>query len=218
MADREAVQSQYVNTAAKRGLTYSVATLGASSGAVWLAHTHIPRFRTSLGVSGKVALAISPAFAVFNLLSELTLSDARKRPWAYDLPDAEGNRTFAPPELQRRNVVAELGPHHRAANYVYDHPYYMLAGIGVPTVGGLFYSQAGHEHLKLSQKIMHTRVWGQGCVLGALMSLMFFRDYMERNGRYQVDEDRAAEQEYRARGAEWEAQELIREAKALYGR
>ena len=35
-------------------------------------------------------------------------------------------------------------------------------------------------------------------MFGALMSLMFFRDYMERNGRYQVDEDRAAEQEARA--------------------
>ena len=65
---------------------------------------------------------------------------------------------------------------------------------------------------------MHTRVWGQGSILVMLTAIMCFRDYMERNGRFQIDEERDTELEYRKRGVEWEARELIREANAIYER
>lgn len=208
--------------AALGGLESSLATLAVSGGSVFLANRFSPHFRSSLGISGKVALALSPALGVFFLKSELILADAKRNPAAYDLPDADGNRKrHAQPEtLIGRNIVSanKLGLHHRAANYAYDHPYYLLAATGLPIVGGFFYSQAGHDHLKLSQKIMHTRVWGQGSILVMLTAIMCFRDYMERNGRFQIDEERDTELEYRKRGVEWEARELIREANAIYER
>lgn len=232
--------------AALGGLESSLATLAVSGGSVFLANRFSPHFRSSLGISGKVALALSPALGVFFLKSELILADAKRNPAAYDLPDADGNRKrHAQPEtLIGRNIVSanKLGLHHRAANYAYDHPYYLLAATGLPIVGGFFYSQAGRkefsilyvinlqhsllfrptlhtdDHLKLSQKIMHTRVWGQGSILVMLTAIMCFRDYMERNGRFQIDEERDTELEYRKRGVEWEARELIREANAIYER
>ncbi|CAN0084874.1 unnamed protein product [Heterosigma akashiwo] len=38
------------------------------------------------------------------------------------------------------------------------------------------------SHLALSQKIMHTRVYGQGVVITVLLGTMIFRDMMDRRG------------------------------------
>mmetsp|Transcript_22706 Transcript_22706/g.59282 ORF Transcript_22706/g.59282 Transcript_22706/m.59282 type:complete len:110 (-) Transcript_22706:24-353(-) len=74
--------------------------------------------------------------------------------------------------------------HHMLANFMYDHPFHLLVASSLPVVGSIFLTQKDHAHLKLSQKIMHTRVLGQLSVLGILLSVMFFRDYMDRNGRF----------------------------------
>jgi len=40
----------------------------------------------------------------------------------------------------------------------YDHPFHLLVASSLPVVGSIFLTQKDHAHLKLSQKIMHTRV------------------------------------------------------------
>ena len=90
--NKTSVSSEYVKVAALGGLESSLATLAMSGGSVFLADHFFPHFRSSFGISGKVALAISPALGVFFLKSELILADAKRNPAAYDLPDADGNR------------------------------------------------------------------------------------------------------------------------------
>lgn len=61
--------------------------------------------------------------------------------------------------------------------------------MGVPTVGAILYSTRHETHLKLSQKIMHTRVLGQMSVLTMLVFVMGFREYMRLHGGVFVDEN-----------------------------
>jgi len=101
-----------------------VATLAASSSAIYAANTFLPKFRTSLGVSGKVALAISPAVGAYFLTSELTLFDAKRNPANYgihvDGASSPSSGGLPPPSAQ---VVSKLSAHHRVANWVYYNPF-----------------------------------------------------------------------------------------------
>ena len=83
-------------------------------------------------------------------------------------------------------VVAgdRLGIHHQAANYWQEHPFKILAGVSIPAVGYIFYGRSGQQHLQLQSKLMHTRVFGQFAVITMLLSLMGFKEYMDRNGKF----------------------------------
>ena len=78
----------------------------------------------------------------------------------------------------------QLGLHHKIANYWQANPFKILAIVGVPAVGYIFYGRSGQQHLQTSLKIMHTRVMGQFSIIGILLGLMGFKEYMDRNGRF----------------------------------
>merc|ERR1712137_1436274 len=52
-----------------------------------------------------------------------------------------------------------------------------------------FYGRSGQQHLQLQSKLMHTRVFGQFAVITMLLSLMGFKEYMDRNGKYITEAD-----------------------------
>ncbi|KAL7576236.1 hypothetical protein ACA910_013716 [Epithemia clementina (nom. ined.)] len=85
--------------------------------------------------------------------------------------------------------VDELGPHHRLANYVSAHPIKSLGAVAVPAVGLILYGQAGQQHLPGSIKILHTRIIGQFTTVALLLSIMGFKDYMNRNGNFITEGD-----------------------------
>lgn len=95
-----------------------------------------------------------------------------------------------------------LGVHHKIANFWQENPFKILAGIGIPTVLYIFKGRDGQQHLQTQMKIMHTRVIGQFAVLSMLLSLMGFKEYMDRTGKFITEaeaEDRVAQmQESRA--------------------
>jgi hypothetical protein len=78
-----------------------------------------------------------------------------------------------------------LGVAQRVANFWQEHPFQILIGLGLPAVGAIFMKRrAGNSSLMLSQQLMQTRVMGQFTVLAFLMSLMGFKEYMDRQGTY----------------------------------
>mmetsp|Transcript_10730 Transcript_10730/g.17778 ORF Transcript_10730/g.17778 Transcript_10730/m.17778 type:complete len:306 (+) Transcript_10730:167-1084(+) len=83
-----------------------------------------------------------------------------------------------------------LGPHHRVANFWQENPVKVLALMAVPAVGYIYYGRTGKDHLQLQMKIMHTRVMGQFAVITMLLSLMGFKEYMDRQGKF-ITEDEA---------------------------
>ena len=78
----------------------------------------------------------------------------------------------------------KLMPWHHAANFWQDHPFQILMGVGLPAVGYIFHKVNTGKEIMLSQKIMQTRVVGQFTVLVFLLSLMGFKEYMDRNGTF----------------------------------
>ena len=83
-----------------------------------------------------------------------------------------------------RVVDGNLGPHHRVANFFQENPFKLLAAVGVPTVYYIFKGREGQKHLQTQMKIMHTRVFGQFAVITMLLSLMGFKEYMDRSGKF----------------------------------
>lgn len=81
-----------------------------------------------------------------------------------------------------KNKVSKLSMSHQIANWAYDNPFKLLGVTCLPVVGTMFYSQTGDAktHLKLSQKVMHTRLFSQFTILSMLLGLMAFRDYMDK--------------------------------------
>lgn len=82
-----------------------------------------------------------------------------------------------------------LGFHHKIANFWQENPFKILAAIGVPTVLYIFKGRDGQQHLQTQMKIMHTRVIGQFAVISMLLSLMSFKEYMDRSGKFITEGD-----------------------------
>jgi len=207
--------NQCIAIATKKGMEQTVIVGLVSTAAVTYFNQVSPRFRNSMGISGKVATVMSPIVGAFFLVSELTLHDVKQHPENYGL-SRDGAVVVKPVNKESPNVLkGSLAPHHRAMNWAYDHPFHLLAACAVPLVGSIYFGQSGHEHLKLSQKIMHTRVLGQASVVSMLLAVMFFRDYMERHGRFKSLEEIEAEKTMVFHTDQDEAQELIKEAEAF---
>lgn len=86
-------------------------------------------------------------------------------------------------------VVDYLGPQHKVANYFQENPFKLLAAVGVPTVYFIFKGREGQKHLQMQSMLMHTRVFGQFAVITMLLSLMGFKEYMDRSGRFVTETD-----------------------------
>lgn len=67
--------------------------------------------------------------------------------------------------------------------------------MGVPAVAGILYSMRNEGNLKLSQKLMHTRVYGQMTVVSMLVGTMMFQELMRRNGGVFVAASEEGEEE-----------------------
>lgn len=76
-----------------------------------------------------------------------------------------------------------------AANYVAENPIKVLAAVAVPSAAAIFYGRTGKEHLSFSVKLMHTRVFGQFATISLLLTVVGFKEFMDRNGKYITEAD-----------------------------
>lgn len=173
----EAARKIITQAATQRGIKFAAVNAIVAAAAVYTANQHWPAFRNRLGVSGKWALVVMTGLASFTFESEQTVTDAARNPEKY-LRQLQGGEQVM---VQKKS---RLGVHHRLANHVYDHPYQTLATVGLPVVGGIFAYQNMNAAINTSQKIMHTRIYGQSAVVCMLLSSMAFHDYMAKRGRF----------------------------------
>ncbi|OQR88286.1 hypothetical protein ACHHYP_06982 [Achlya hypogyna] len=153
----------------------SAATMGA---VVYAANQTSATFRNRLGLSGKLGFVAMAGLAGFFIAGEQDLLKGSRNPDAYIA------------ELEGKTVVAEtkrssLGLHHRLANYVYDNPFRSLALTAAPLVGVIYLDQRRNANIQFSQKIMHTRIYGQGACVVLLLSTMAFHDWMSKRGHFE---------------------------------
>jgi len=169
-ANQEKKQEAVRNEAAMEGMKAFLSCGLVSSAMVLAANKYSPTFRKYFNISGKVALGITPPVFCFSLRSEQSVISAIRNP--DQVKSLSG-------EIPKHS---SLLLHHKVANYAYEHPFQLVLGLAIPSYGTLFYLTNKGEHLAFSQKVMHTRVYGQGLVISILLGTMLFRDYMEKRG------------------------------------
>ena len=172
----------------RSGLLSSLGAGVASGALVAAANTFSPRFRGALGVSGKTALIVTPTAGAFFLSSQLAINGATK-----DGGTSIGGATGA----AQAATVSSLPLWCRAANQLYENPFKTIMAICVPAYGALFYHESTHPataHMLLSQRLIHTRVYGQAIAVGTAVAVFAFSKTMDGEGAYRVVEGKVGRQ------------------------
>lgn len=170
------IEKLVLSEAKREGALVAGYSLATSGSAVLAANTWSPTFRSRLGVSGKFALVVMPTLGLTALAIEQFIVGAKRDKQTF-LDNYLGY------EVRKESAAkshAKLALWKRAANTVYEYPYYTLGLTGTAAVGTVFSLQP--KQLSLQQKILHSRVMGQMSVLGILCGVMGFMDFMRRRG------------------------------------
>lgn len=175
------------SVATQNGIISAIGAAAVSGAAVLIANRVSPQFRTYLGISGKAALVVTPTAGAFFLKSHLTIGEAHRDPQGFvSAQAAEETARRAHSSPQDR-----LSTWQTAANAVYNHPFKTIMGIAAPIYGALFYRESTHpatSHMPLSQRLIHTRVYGQMVAVLSTVSVMAFAKGMEGSGGvYRID-------------------------------
>jgi hypothetical protein len=186
LTDKEGAErkSRILSIAFGEALKYTTMTTLAATAATLAATYRYKNFKQFTSTSIKLAIPTMVMLGSFSYFYETTVTDCLHRPERWGLTN----------EVIKQGKVTSMPFHHRIMNAVYDSPFYLVAGLGFPLAGGIFYQQMQNTHLTFSQKIMHSRVFAQGGILFILLSTMMFREYMNQRGRFpEHDEDQETE-------------------------
>jgi hypothetical protein len=133
-----------------------------------------PQFKKLTQISIKVAIPTMIGLGLFSLKHEHAVHRLKREPHLAGLTDSE----------IVKGKITDMPIHHIAANAMYDHPFALLAGLGLPFAGYILNDQMKLTHLKVSQRVMHSRVFAQGGILCMLLATMGFRGWMDKRGRF----------------------------------
>ena len=134
--------------------------LHSSLGAVYLMNELSPKFRGALGISGKLALVVTPTAGAFFLRSHLAGHET-----AAPDPDFLAAKPDAPAS-QPSTPQHSLAAWQQAANFIYYNPFKLIGAISIPLYGLCILPRvdAGvREHAALSALNAHARVRPDDC-------------------------------------------------------
>jgi hypothetical protein len=175
-------QVAHITGVAQRNGTIASAVTGAvCSAAVLAANALSPRFRNALGVSGKVALVVTPTAGAFWVKSFLTVGDAQRDPEEF----MAARRPSGHAAPASANGQQQLSAAQQLANTVYTHPFKTILSIASPLYAYIFYKESTNPQTKmmpLSQRIIHTRVYGQMVAVLSTVAVMGFTETMRSSG------------------------------------
>lgn len=179
--DKESAErkSRILSIAFGEAIKYTAMTTLAASAATIAAVYRFKNFKKNTSISIKLSIPVMVLLGSFVFIYERTVTDCLHRPERWGLTD----------DVIKQGKITRMPFHHRILNAVYDSPFYLVAGLGLPLAGGIFYNQMQNTHLTFSQKVMHSRVFAQGGVLCILLSTMMFREYMNQRGRFPEPDD-----------------------------
>ena len=169
----------YANFAYNEGAKYALGTLAVVSFATAAANKSFAKFNRFMSVSAKVSIPIMTAIAVGSYRFETVAHDVQLYPGRYG---------FGPADVVPIHH-SKMPWHHRLLNHLYDHPFRIIAGLGIPFGAYILHEQMQLQHLQFSQRLLHSRVIIQFGVLSILVTTMGFKTFMDSRGRYQEPED-----------------------------
>jgi hypothetical protein len=181
--EREAKREKILSIAAVESVKYAAMAFAAVGAATVIAAKTNAKFNRITSISAKASFPVMAGMGTFSIVYEKTVNEAQRFPERYGITGA----------TVVENKRASMPIHHKFINYLYDHPFQLVAALGIPFAGMILKEQLPLKHLTLSQKIMHSRVLAQGGIIIILLSTMAFREYMDRHGRFPGDEDEQEE-------------------------
>jgi hypothetical protein len=155
------------------GLTWGLSAAVAGFVGVSVLSFTNPKFR-ALQISTRVSAPAMLTLGFFSLKYEHAVSRLRRE------ADREG---LSNADIQKGHV-STMPVHHMMMNMLYDHPFGLILGVGLPFAGTVFYKQMQLKHITVSQRVMHSRVFAQGGILAIALTTMAFREWMDRRGRF----------------------------------
>jgi hypothetical protein len=166
-------KERVLSMAMGEGLSWGIGAAAIGTAGIALLSYTNPRFQ-KLRISTKASIPTMMGLGAFSLNYELAVFRLKRN------PDKEGLSTSD----IKKGTVSVLPMHHRFANMMYDHPFGLIVGMGIPIAGFILNSQLKLKHITFSQRIMHSRVFAQGSILVMALSIMSFREWMDRRGRF----------------------------------
>lgn len=167
--DREA----YANYATGVGAKYAIGTAAVVGLATLAAHRTIPKFNRFMSVSAKTSLPLMAGIGVGSYKFETAAHDVQLNPGKYGF----GPAAVAAPK-------SKMPLHHQLMNSLYEHPFRIIAALGIPFGGYILNEQMKLKHLQFSQRLLHSRVIIQFGVLSILITTMGFKTYMDTHGKF----------------------------------
>jgi hypothetical protein len=155
------------------GITWGLGAAALGAAAVGVLSFTRPKFK-ALQISTKVSAPVMLGLGFFSLKHEHAVSRLRRE------ADEEG---LSNTDIQK-GKVGTMPVHHRVLNAMYDHPFGLIAGFGLPFAGSVLYTQMKLKHITVSQRVMHSRVFAQGGIIVMALTTMAFREWMDRHGRF----------------------------------
>lgn len=165
---------------------WGVGAFLVTGAATLLAAKRSKKFDQMLSISAKMSLPIMSSIGLWSFKYETIVHEAQTRPEKWGLTPhtvAEGAVVVVVKKQK------SLPFHQSVMNYIYDHPFHFIAALGLPLAATIMNQQMHNAHLTFSQKIMHSRVFAQGGVISILLTTMAFREYMDRHGRFEPEEE-----------------------------
>ena len=166
-------RAEGMRTAIFEGAVWGLGSLIPATLISLYANKHSEIYRLKFSPSAKVATPLMIAMLFFGMrlekVSYLIAND--KQEWGYT-------------NSKKSKEQISMPLHHKTLNWLYDHPFAVVGMTGVPLAGYILNQQLQIKHLKLQQRIMHSRIFAQGSILLILVSVMGFRHWMEKHGRF----------------------------------
>jgi len=173
-------QEKTISLASNAAMLYASVAGGISLAGVFAASKLNPSFNRYMGISAKTSIPVMIALFVGGVKFELKLHEVNRNPEKYGFVSAAGG--YEDKVIPKSST---LSLPKRTLNFLHDHPFQLVAALGIPFVGAIASQQMKLTHLTISQRVMHSRVIGQAGVVTIAMSVMAFRDYMDKHGKFE---------------------------------
>eukprot|EP01041_Mallomonas_annulata_P010933 gene10933-22825_t len=166
------------------GIKYGALATAIGGGVTLYGIKYVPWFNKSFSTSAKTSIPVMAGVFTWSLMYELTMNSAHRYPerWGIDDPT-----NLPDPSQVARKSEKRLPFHHWVANTLYDNSFQFVGLAGVGLAAKIFRDQLQLQHITVSQRIMHSRVFAQAGILSILLPTMAFREFMERRGGHYLD-------------------------------
>lgn len=181
---REVYERSAVNAAVTQGLQAAAAVAACGGVASFFMNRYWQRYRTSLGVSGKLGTVVMAVFGTFILTSEQTLHGETRRHLGLDLEQTIGQRDEEPRSTPAAESV--IGRQSPIADYFIENPFKCMfgcTGIAMTGIAARIWATTPaaigeSPATTLGRRVMQTRVLTQGVLLAAAVTTMATHQFL----------------------------------------